>query len=292
MSIMGIYMLAIQQHRATTLISNWQSFATIAARLLVCCCLAILLFSNFLVNQLAATAVVFAILAGQWQQKWVFVRSQPFVLLSIALLALLIIATFYSTSMPVVLTKYTKILYLLFFLPLFTDKQSRIYAINAFMAGVLVAVFISYLGYFNWFDIIPFVKTHPLIFPAGSAKWPNMIVNANNFSALTAFLAFLLLNKFADAHRYRSQFIYGVLLLLVLYYLLAISGQRTGSYTFILLLLLFTWQRKGMKQLLLGIIALPILTVCLYFAIPAFNNKVAINKLRSISMCISKFVQQ
>lgn len=257
--------------------ASTQKISFYCARIFVCLAIVCLPYSHFLVNQLSAAAAVFAILAGEWKEKWNFVKRLPFVWLGLALVGLFAIGLTYSVA-PLNkaiqgLTNVTKILYIPFLLPLFACRRWREYAIHCFIFTVLLAVLISLLAYANIYHINPIIQAHPLLFPQAFISLDsNIIINAINFSVLACYSLFLLLNKIVDEKRYRV--FYGCCFLVIFYHLFFINGERTGCYGFFILLCLFIIQRRGSLQgLFISLLLIPLMLISSYTLIPPFQQR-------------------
>lgn len=104
-------------------------------------------------NQCFCAAIFLVFISGTWRRDWRLILQDKIILTSLILVLLFTIGMFYSQgSWGYTLrawNKYLKILYLLFFLPLFAQKKIRVQAIHCFIASIMISELFSYLHYFN-----------------------------------------------------------------------------------------------------------------------------------------------
>ena len=245
---------------------------TTLARYCTCAALLLLPFSHFLVNQFAIAAVVLGVLSADYRQKWQVLKNQPAVFVSLAFLALLFISIFYSVaSLHHAVSwfcKYTKILYIIPLLPLFTEAKHRKTALDSFIVGVTVSAFLSFLAMHYWINL-SFTLQHPRIFPNSGVY--GMFVNILNMSVLSAFAAFLLLNRIFDQNRI---WLYLPIVLFLVYQMTFINGERTGCAIFFVLLTLSLWQRWHWRGLLSACIVVPVLATVFVLYAPALSHRI------------------
>lgn len=162
--------------------------------------------------------------------------------------------------------KYTKILYIVFLLPLFVTQTSRNVVLNCLITSVFIGVSISYLNNIGWLDMAVIYKLKFL--PGEGLR--GIIGNITQFSILTAFVCYILLNRIAAK---KQLFLSVMLLLLLSGHLYFINTERTGGFLLLILVGLFICQYLGLKKIWLAVICLPLILATLYFVSPNFKTR-------------------
>src|SRR3990167_1137405 len=138
--------------------------------------------------------------------------------------------------------KYSK----LFYLPLlalgFQDKQSRFWAIHAFLLGMLITLVCSELKVFG------FVKMHGLQTDFGEVFYNHIVTGY--FMAFAAFLAAI----YAVHSQGKGRIGYVLIALLFSYHTLFVSMGKTGYLMLVILLLIFLF--CYVRQLSMGLLIL------------------------------------
>jgi O-antigen ligase len=209
-------------------------------------------------------AVLCSLLAGQWRQKLQILLKNPVVILGLILVLLLTIGIFYSEaswgSAFNVWNKYLKILYLVFFLPLFLEPRSRRLALYALIAGVIISEGFTYLHHFHIMEFGISEREH----------W--LFVNDIDASFVVAYVCYVLANFIVDAKKYR--WLFTVVFVFCCFDLLFLNQERTGYLVFLSLVVVFLWQRLSWKGLLSAIILVPLVAAGLYLSSDKFHARI------------------
>lgn len=219
-----------------------------------------------IVNTIFPIIAILFLFSGRWHEKWQIIKNEKIIIFGVLLLIFFIIGIFYSEgSLKYTLQgffKYTKILYLIFLLPLFAFHRNwKKVAENAFIFGVLVNIIVALLNIHN---IAVFGKI--AIIPGGYFMHPIYT------DVLLAFSMFILANRIADKDEY--LWINVGLLLICLYTLFFVYIERTGYLLAIGLLFLFILQRSNRKTILPLMISAIIVIFAIYKFSPTFNQRV------------------
>lgn len=216
--------------------------------------LVLMSFSIYLMNKVLVVGAILALLSIDWRTYWQLIKQHRTALIAVALFVLFLVGITYSLGSwhhtMRGLDKYTKLLFLPVFMPLFQDEKSRVAAMLSFVVGVTVSVLAVWLGF---------------------VKYP--FVNAIDHSFLIAISAFICLRwMFVTRGVLRllaaSAFIFGCS------YLLMISVQRTGYIALAGLITVFVWQQWRWRGLLAGAVLLVGLFVSLNHFSPRFQGRI------------------
>lgn len=234
------------------------------ARLSVFIVLLALPFSRFIVNQVLILGVIFVLLSGNYRAKWEFIKQYRFPIISLVLLGLFLIGIFYG-NVPIKegfkgFAKYSKLLFVFFFLPLFHNAKHRRIALNCLLFSVGLSLFISTLDYHGIFNLTSYL-TSGLIFPQSMRH--AYFMNPTAVSVLISLSCFILLNRTAKKEKY--SFLYFILFSFFTYQLFFINVQRVGILIYFALLGLFIIQYLGIKKgSIVLLFALPIIVGTAY----------------------------
>lgn len=238
----------------------------LAARILaIASIIALCLFPD-LTKMLLPAAAIFTIASCQWQEQWQILKANHILVVGGAILVTLFaIGMTYSEAPTREITtgffKYTKVLYMLFLLPLFSDSFWRKMATNALILAIFLNIFIYLAITHEWFLI-----SH------GADHWGYMGYPIS-VSVVLGFVAFILLNRFCDEKKYR--WFYAVLFLAAIYSLFFIFNKRTGQLVFLILFFLWLWQRFGRRGFLTALLVVPLTTLLLFWASSSFRTQVS-----------------
>lgn len=209
------------------------------------------------------SAALLCLLSGHFSRYWPTVKYNPIVWGVLVFMLYALIAVTWSigpwTDRLAAVHKYGKLLYFPFLLPLFMDKSLREKAIGAFLLAVFITVIISYLKYFNGWQI-------------GKYSAPSFVFFSHiETSFLVAFGTYLLAFYGWRATGWTKLFCWlSVLLFTVQEFF--INNGRTGWVAYVCLLLLFTIQHFHWKGLLIGLGAFLLLFVAFYNISSTFNR--------------------
>jgi O-antigen ligase len=223
------------------------------------------MLSGALLNKCFSVAMVLVLISGTWQQDWRVILKERTVIVGLSLALLFTLGVLYSQgSWHYSLqnwSKYLKIFYLLFFIPLFTQKKMRIQAVYLLIAGVMISEVFTYLHYFG-------VLT--LNFPP-SKHWL-FVHNDIDAAFIVSFTAFLLANLVLMSKKYRWLFLFCFLVCSI--DILFLNQERTGYLIYLALMGLFLFQRLGVRGLLAAAVSVPLLFSGLYLGCHQFNDRI------------------
>jgi len=208
-------------------------------------------------------AVVLMLAAGNWRNKFQQIMETRVALMVLALFAMFIIGVFYSSApnndAMKMLLKDSKLLYAVFLLPVFVEKRWRTYAINAFLAAMLLTLLLTYLKAYGVIDFNPRYG-HMAVFKS--------YIQTNYMMAFTAYILILL----AWFER-RHYWLYGSLLILILYNVLFLSHGRSGYIVLAALVGLCAWQTMRWRGLAYGVLALTVLFGATFMLSNTFRSR-------------------
>jgi O-antigen ligase len=232
--------------------------------------------STAMMSVFGIAAGVLSLASGNYAKKFKLTLNNRVVLLALLFFALFVIGIVYSTaSFPnalYVLKKHLKLLLIPFLLPLFTEEKWRKYAVNAFLAAVMLAVFLSYVKYFQ----IVHIKYWE--------KWGgvSMFYSHIQYSFSLAIAGYLLMQKVFSHHKYR--WVYAIALALLGFNLLFLCAGRSGYVIFYVLIILFCWQKLSWKGLPLGCLIVAILFALSFNSSPVFKTRTGLLNPTSLGL--------
>lgn len=214
-------------------------------------------------NVLSIAAVIFALLAGSFKEKFRLCINNQVILAALLFFALLVLSIGYTTApwpdIMIALRKYDKLLFIFFLAPLLVERRWKLAGIYAFLAAMMVTLAISYMKKLGWLFI-------------GDGGYNTIFTNHINTGFMMAFAAFILAHRCFDKVKFR--WLYAVLLALTIYNLFFLGQGRTGYLVFLGLMGLFLWQKLAWKGVLACVIAVPLLLATMFFISPTFNNRI------------------
>jgi O-antigen ligase len=204
----------------------------------------------------------------KWHEKWIVVSRNPIALLALLLFILLGIGTLYSTAnfhdATSVWIKYRKLLCLLILIPFLQEPQWRRWAFGAFLASMLVTLFLSYASVIR--DLILGIPLdNALVFKTHIAQ---------NF--LMAFTAYVLIQISLNTERPLWRWLAAIGALLAICNLLIFVQGRIGYIVLSALLILAVWQQLqlGLRGLALGAGLVAILLSVVFCFSNTFQHRV------------------
>ena len=220
--------------------------------------------STFLTNAFFISAIVLYFSAGNIRSKLNFVLHNKIALLFIIFCSLFFIGLFYTTaplmSAIKVFYKYIdKFLYGALLFPIFRSKKTQKYAIDAFIAAMLLVLALSYLNYFH------VINLH------FSAHQDEVFKSHIETNFLMAFASYIVMQKISQSARYIWPLIVSLLLFIIYIFL---DAGRSGYFIFIALSLLFLWQKFSWKGLLGAYVTVMCLTSGAYLFSSTFHQRV------------------
>lgn len=211
---------------------------------------------------LAVTMVLF-IIGGNWHEKLRALHNPVFYIAMFILLILLLSIPYSSANwqdISISLQKYSKLLYLIIFMPLFVDEQWKRRGINAFLLAMIVTLIFSY------------AKMFKLVQVGQAGLLGTIFTNHIITSFMMAFATFIIGYRCLQNTKWRWGYI--VLLLMFLFHLFFMNEGRTGILIFFGLIILFLWQQFRWKGIITAMIAVPILFAILLLFSPTLRHGV------------------
>ena len=244
-------------------IARLQDVSTLLARIMAIIAIFFLVSFPDIVKIALPTAVMFSLLSGNWQKKYQLLKKNHVIILAVILVLFFAIGTLYSkapfSQIASGFFKYTKILYLLFLLPLFAEPKWRRIAINTLTLSIFLDIIIS-------FFIFHGTNVNKQFYPGGYTHY------AINTSAILGFIEFVLINRAIDDKKYR--WLYLVLFGIGFYSLFFMYTERTGHVVFLGLVALGLWQRFNWRGIATSLIVLPLLIGALLLFSSNFRGRV------------------
>lgn len=244
---------------------QWQTKITTAAQMALIATGFVIPLSITAYSILFALTVLLAILSGNYKEKINMLSHNPVVGVFLLFFALLLVSITYSTApwheINQTLGKYEKLLYIVFLLPLFTDKKWQRVGINAFLAAMIVTVLTAFVKMFGWIHM------------GNSTGLGTLYNNHIKTGFMVAFAAFIFLHRYYDT-RDKWRWLYLFLFLLMSYHTFFMNEGRTGYLVYFALAVLFLWQRYRWRGLTVAIAMVPVMLVALYFISQPFQQGV------------------
>ena len=205
-------------------------------------------------------------LAGNWQDKIMFIFYNRIALYLLLFFSFFVVGMTYTTASLsdalAMLGKYDKLLFAVLLLPIFREERWRNYALNAFITAVGILLFFSYLKYFG-------------VIKYGANYGPVEIFKGHiAFNFLMSFVAYLLLTKVAVARGWQRWALAGLLGLIV-YNIFFMSIARSGYFVFIALVILFFFQRLRRREVFVALLGTAVLFTCVFIFSPVVKSRMA-----------------
>lgn len=226
---------------------------------------------RFGANQALAIVALMVVLYSPWRKtlfSWQWIKT-PIILIPLIFISYAILSITYSQAPTVIaalqgLTAYSKLLFLLVLPLAMQQSKYRTWVENGLIYGVLINVVISTLYYYH----VPFAEHY---FGPHMSMQITFTVNPLQVIYVVVMALWILLMRFIDRTSSKLDLLLFVLLFVYLWF---INMERSGYLLFLALVLLFLGQRFGKKAILAGCIALPVLFMGLYFAVPNIKSRV------------------
>ena len=223
---------------------------------------------------LAAIAVLFA-LSGDYKRKLQAIAGNPVAMAFVGFCALIVIGCLYGAGSSVdklhYLGKYLTLLAVPLLVPLFTERNSRIYALAAFCAAMLLTLALSILIRLEWLPplLLPMMAT------PNPADGPNPVVFKLSITHgfLMACAAFLLAVGARQAASIRTRWALAVLAALAGFNVLFMVIGRTGYVVLAALGAYFFFCRFGRRGIMLAALALVFACAAAYQWSEAFHER-------------------
>ena len=229
---------------------NWIKFSIKASLFFFWVALFFLPFSHFIVNQAVFLSAFFVLVSGCYRQKWFRLKQYKFILWVLLFIVIVGISMTYSSATVsnafTFFNKYTKLLYIIFFLHICENERARQNSLNIFLLGIIVATILAFLYQLHWINYSIDPGWQKLIPTPGTIN--GYFINPIPFSVLQAFAIYLLTVKFYKTHKLLCL----IWLFLIVVNLFYFNGERTGCFAAIMLVILATVQTYlKQKKLLL-----------------------------------------
>lgn len=202
---------------------------------------------------------------GRWQDQFCRLRSSPAAIATIALLALYVIGTLYSTGprheATGFLSKYAKLIVIPIIIMALIDEKWKNYTINAFLISLGVELAISYA---RRIGIIA-------EFPDPNQRFIGLI-NHISYGVMLAFGCYLLAWRAMHAAKWRI--FWAIFAILATINILFINSGRTGYVVFLCLFALFFIQHWKWRGIIIGGVIGIILVVSALTISPTARHRV------------------
>jgi O-antigen ligase len=206
-----------------------------------------------------AMIIIFWLLTGNFKEKFKHINHNPVAISVLGLLFIYFFAMFYSTAewsmRGIFFLKYFKLILIPILISTINSDALRKKALNAFLYGTFLLLFISY---FKWLKIFPMdLGLHDIHDPLqGFTAFKNRIAH----NIIMSFSMYLLLYRFS-LEKTKTKWIYLALALLMLFDIIFLVNGRTGQLIAISLAVFFMFHRWGFKAfvypVLISLLLLP-----------------------------------
>ncbi len=245
--------------------TSWQQHADTASKIALCAALFLLPVTVTGMSIALALTLLFSAVAGQVRAKLHCALSNPVAIAALLYLGFAVISISYSqvswSAVADGFHKYSKLLAIPLFIPLFTEQKWRERGINAFLLAMTITLLLSYGKLFDW------VKMQEAL--GNGSVFKNHIET----SFMVAFVAFIFACRAWNETGFK-RYCYVILLLLSTYQVYFISGGRTGYIVFAALTVLFLWQRWRWRGLLVTLLSVPLLVFVIYQHSTVFKQEI------------------
>ncbi len=221
-------------------------------------------------------SVMAELFSGGYRRNKHIVINNPVVQVALLLFAWLTVSLLY-TSAPLYealrfLEKYRELLLIALLLPLFMEEKWRRRGLNAFIAAMLITLFLSYLKYFGLIEFGTGATNEGTIFKHR--------ITQNVLMSLTGLWVTLqLLNG-------SRRWLWGIILALITYNIFFQVGGRIGYIIFPVLILMLIYRRFGLKKYLATGTLFILLFTLLFVTSDIFHQRVAL-----VSSNIEQYLQ-
>jgi len=205
-------------------------------------------------------------MAGGWREKFAFILQNRIAIYLLLFFGLFVVGIFYSTATfhdaIGMAGKYDKLLFAVLLMPLFRSVRCRNYALNAFLAAMMILLLFSYLKYFG-------------VIKYGINYGPVEIFKGHiAFNFLMSFVGYLLLTKIIKSSGWQRLLLVTALIL-VFYNVFFMTMARSGYLVFMGLMALFFVQQLRWRGMLVSLLGLMIVCVGIALFSPVFKERAA-----------------
>ncbi len=219
--------------------------------------------STSLMGLFAALAVLFWFLSGKFCEFPQLLRTHPAILASTVLIVLFLVGMFYSPAdwEEIIdnLKKYRELIYIPMVISLMNNRdRNQKKALLAFWVGCTILLLTSYA---MTMGLIP------------SARYGNSLVYHITHNFFMAVLAFGAAHNLCNAKTTVSRLLWFAIAAATGVNILYIAPGRTGMITFLMLILLFIYQRLSWKKGLAATLLLAVVTSGAFYTSPSFSGR-------------------
>ena len=212
------------------------------------------------------------ILGGNFREKFRIIRENPVALSALGLLGCLAMGMFYGNA-PFhkaldTLGKYIDLLFVPVFITLFRNEAARKWALKAFVASMLLTLFLSYM--------LKFGVLHQSAVFRGFAANPYVFKLHITQNFFMSYAAMILAAWAFDEKNGKRRFVSGILALAALFNVLFMVQGRIGYVVLALLLLYLFLQKFGKKGLIFGMLATLLLGSAAYYGSNEFHQRISV----------------
>lgn len=245
--------------------TGFQSRCDILSKILTVALMFSLPISTALTNVILSFLILAWFLAGNLHHKAIYIFSHPITKLVLVFYLVFVMGSLYSDALgPDIsqqLWKMSKLLYILFLLPLSSEKQWRYLSFTAFFMAMVLTLILGLLKIYTGLPI-PSKFTAACVFK-----------NHIDTNLMMAFACFILGHFLLSTHQRKLRYMACLLLALMGFYVLWLCEGRSGQIVFAALWLLLCLQRFSFKYILLGVLALAILFGGVWLGSPRFQTR-------------------
>lgn len=226
---------------------------------MACAALFAIVLPTALPNIFLALFLFFSILGGNFRFKYELIVSNSIALICIAIFLLLVIGLVYtSASMDDALSmlkKYSKFIYVPLLLCAFHEQRWKKIGYVAFISGVTLMMFLSYMTLFGW---------QPESIYAGAYAGPyydeNIVFRSRIAHAtLVAFLVYLFIQHAITSNQLIIRALFIGLAIFASINVLIMVPSRSGQLLWVVLMLLLIYQHFDWKRIVVGLVVVPVL---------------------------------
>lgn len=203
-------------------------------------CLSIALPTAFM-SIASGLFVIFWLLSGEFKSKLNTISQNPAGIATLILFGFYIIGVFYSSgpwpNRMNFLMKYDKLLFIPLIISVMHTEKMRRYGMNAFLIGMLLVLFVSYLESLGLPKVNDFYQQDNVVFKGRIAH-----------NILMSFAAYLMLHR-AWRHIGSTRWVWFSLGLLAIVDVMVLVNGRTGQVTMLCLIVLFIYDAWGKRAL-------------------------------------------
>ncbi len=208
--------------------------------LIVAACLCTLLPTAFMTGTTALMTFAW-LLSGDYRAKFSRITSNPAALVTLALFAMYIIGTLYSSASwdysLKYLMKYQKLLFIPLIISVMVTDKHRTIALNTFLYGAIAVLVTSYL---MWLGVVP----HHANMEQGYYVFKGRIAH----NIFMSFAMYLMLHKAFENKQLKRKLWIALSVLAALNIAFLVNG-RTGQITMVVLISLIIAETWGIKKL-------------------------------------------